>query len=199
MSTVTRRSGVFTYDDFCARVSEDQKADLIDGVIYMASPENTNVNELMLWLAALMTLFAQRNKLGKVYGSRVACRLDDKNAPEPDILFVLAANLNRVKRGGIAGPADLAMEIVSPDSVERDYIKKKKQYERFGIREYWIIDEEEKKVTLFRLDDKGKYREVRPRRGMFHSNVLTGFWLDPNWLWQETLPDLAETLQAITK
>jgi Uma2 family endonuclease len=199
MATVTKRSGVFTYDDFCARVSEEQKADLIDGVIYMASPENTDANELMLWLAALMTFFAQRNKLGKVYGSRVACRFDDKNAPEPDILFVLAANLNRVKRGGIAGPADLAMEIVSPDSVERDYVKKKKQYQRFGIREYWIIDQEEKKVTLFRLDDKGKYREVRPRRGVFHSNVLMGFWLDPNWLWQETLPDLAETLQAITK
>lgn len=197
MATVSSRSDVFTYADFCARVGDDQKADLIDGVIYMASPENTDANELFLWLVNLLSLYVRRKKLGKIFGSRVACRLDDKNAPEPDILFVATAHIHRVKRGGIAGPADLAMEIVSPESVERDYVKKRQQYERFGIREYWIIDEEERKVTLLRLDEKGKYRDVRPRRGVYHSQVLIGFWLDPAWLWQESFPDPLETLAAL--
>jgi len=199
MATASSRSGVFTYDDFCSRISSDQKADLIDGVIYMASPENTDANELYGWLFSLVQLFSRQQKLGKIFGSRVACRLDDRNAPEPDILFVKTENLDRVKRGGIEGPADLAIEIVSPDSVERDYVKKRKLYERFGIPEYWIIDEAEKKVTLLRLDAKGKYHEIRSRRGIYHSEVLTGFWFDPKWFWDSEYPDLIATLHKITE
>lgn len=197
MPTTTTRSGVFTYEDFCARVREDQKADLIDGVIYMASPENTDANDLYGWLFSVMRIFARKRKLGKVYGSRVACRLDDKNAPEPDILFVSNQNLGRVKREAIDGPADLAVEIVSPDSVERDYYKKRNQYEQFGIPEYWIIDEEEQKITLLRLDSKGKYREVQPKKGILKSQVMTGFWLDPKWLWERPFPDEIDILQQL--
>jgi Uma2 family endonuclease len=197
MATASVRSGPFTYEDFCALVGDHQKGDLIDGVIYVASPDNTDANDLSGWLYTLARLYARRKKLGRVYGSRVACRLDDRNAPEPDILFVTNVNLPRIKRGGIAGAADLAIEIVSPESVERDYVKKKQQYERFGFREYWIVDEEERKVTLWRLDAKGKYREVKPRKGIFHSEVMTGFWLDPRWLWQRPLPDELDTLQQI--
>jgi Uma2 family endonuclease len=145
------RTGPHTFDDFCALVREDQKADLIDGVIYMASPENTDANELFMWLGGVMDLYAEEKDLGKVYGSRVACRLDEKNGPEPDLVFVRKKRLHKVHRGFIEGPPDLAVEIVSPDSVERDYKKKRTLYEQARIPEYWIIDEIEETVTLLRL------------------------------------------------
>src|SRR5262249_55927142 len=107
-----------TFNEFCFRVGDGQKADLIDGVIYMASPENTDPNLLFFWLGGLLSLFVETLDLGEVFGSRVALRLDRKNGPEPDILFVRKARLHLVRRGHIAGPADLAMEIVSPDSVQ---------------------------------------------------------------------------------
>jgi len=191
------RSGEFTYDDFCTLVNGKRKGDLIDGVIHMASPENTASHELFGWLYALMRLFVRKRKLGKIFGSRVACRLDDRNAPEPDILFVKKAHLARVKRGGIEGAADLALEIVSPESVERDYFKKRNQYEVFGITEYWIVDEHEQKVMVLRLDGHGRYREVRAKKGVFHSQVIDGFWLNPQWLWQDPLPDELEVLQQL--
>src|SRR5262249_54747598 len=143
--------GPHTYEDFCARVNEDQKADLIDGVIYMASPENTDANELFGWLFIVMELFVEEYQLGQIYGSRVAARLTEKTAPEPDILFVSKRHLSRVKRGGVEGPPDLAVEIVSPDSIDRDYNLKRKKYEEAGIPEYWIIDEIEETITLLRL------------------------------------------------
>ncbi len=197
-ATATRR-GVFTYDDFCALIREDQKADLIDGVIYMASPENKKANGLFIWLVTVLQLYVRRRKLGEIYGSRFACRLDDTNAPEPDILFVAAANLKRIKYGGVEGPPDLAIEIVSPESVERDYDDKRRQYQKFKIPEYWIIDEDERKVTLLRRDARGKYREVASRKGIFHSHVIEGFRLDPKWLWQDPFPDELETLQLLLK
>lgn len=181
---IAARTGPYTWDDFCRMIQEDQKADLIDGVIYMASPENTDANDLFVFLIGLFDDFAEYHDLGEVYGSRVAVRLDKKNAPEPDIVFVRKEHRGRIERGGIVGPADLAVEIISPDSVERDYERKRKQYERFGIPEYWIVDEELQKVTLLRLGPKGKYREVKPHKGELRSEALEGFWLRPEWLWQ---------------
>jgi Uma2 family endonuclease len=196
MATALRR-GVNTFDDFCRLIKEDDKADLLDGVIYMASPENTDANDLFVWLLGLIFDFVEFGDLGKVYGSRVAYRIDGRNGPEPDISFVRKDRLHLVKRGHVKGPPNLAMEIVSPESVERDYEKKRTLYERAGVREYWIIDEELRKVTLLVLDRKGKYREIRPRKGVFHSQVLPGFWLRPEWLWQETRPRKMDVLKQL--
>jgi Uma2 family endonuclease len=142
MASTTTRSGVFTYDDFCTLVRDGEKGDLIDGVIYLASPENTEANELEVWLLTFMSCFVRRRKLGKVFVSRVAYRLDKNNAPEPDSGFVSNANAHRIKRGQVEGPPDLAIEIVSPESVDCDYNKKRVQYEQFGVPEFWIIDQE---------------------------------------------------------
>lgn len=184
----TTVGGPYTFEDFCALVRDGDKADLIDGVIYMASPDNTDANSLQVWLSGLMDLFAEETNAGKVYVSRVALRLDDRNGPEPDIAFVRKNRLHLVKRGHIAGGADLVVEIVSPDSSERDYEKKWKQYQEAGIPEYWIVDEIEKKVMLLRPGPGGKYRQIRPRRGELHSQSLPGFWIRPEWLWQDPLP-----------
>jgi len=156
-------SGPFTWEDFCVLVREDQKADLIDGVIYMASPENTDANEMFGWLFTLMELFVEEFQLGQIYGSRVAVRLGVKTAPEPDILFVSKKHLHRVKRGGIDGAPDIAVEIVSPESIDRDYNLKRLKYEKAGVPEYWIIDEIEETITLLRLGADAK----RPSKNEF--------------------------------
>ncbi len=191
------RAGPYTFDDFCEMVREDQKADLINGMIYMASPENTDANDLHGWLVAVLRPYVRRRKLGRIYSSRVAVRLDPQNAPEPDILFVRTAHLQRVQRGRIVGPCDLAIEIVSPESVERDYEWKRALYEQFEIPEYWIFDEHEQTARFLRLGPRNKYREVRPRRGEYQSEILTGFWFRPEWLWQDPLPDELDTVQQI--
>jgi Uma2 family endonuclease len=132
----TSKRAPFTFEDFCFLVREDQKADLINGVIYMASPENTDANELFVWLIDLVHDIADYYDLGKVYGSRVAFHLDDNSSPEPDIAFVGKLNLRRVKRRWVEGPPDLALEIVSPDSIQRDYDLKRQKYEKAAVPQY---------------------------------------------------------------
>lgn len=196
---IKTRTERFTYDDFCALIREDQKADLIDGVIYMASPENINANDLFCWLVSIMHNYVEVKGLGHIFGSRVACRLDDSNSPEPDILFVRNEHADRILRGGVEGSPDLAIEIVSPESVERDYKKKRQQYQKFGVPEYWIINEEKQTILLLRRNARGRYQEVQPKRGKLHSEIMPGFYLDPNWLWQKPRPfalDIAQQLLA---
>src|SRR5262249_3996593 len=163
MSQVTTKQGI-TFEVFCSLVEDGHKADLIDGAIYMASPDNTDANELSVWLIRLIGDYVELKDLGRLFASRVAFRLNETNYPEPDIGFMRKDRLGKVHRGHVDGPPDLAVEIVSPESVERDYEKKRKQYERAGVEEYWIIDEINETVTLLRLDSKGKFREVRAKK-----------------------------------
>jgi Uma2 family endonuclease len=200
MSAIARpRPTRYTFDDFCLLVKDGQKADLIDGVIYMSSPDNTDANTLFCWLLSLLTFFVNIKKLGRVYGNRVAFRLDDFNSPEPDVGFVKRSRLHLVKRGHVAGGPDAAFEIVSPESVERDYERKRRQFEDARVSEYWIIDEIEQRVTLLRLGKDGKYRSIPATRGVFRSKVIRGFWLRERWLWEKSLPDPLKTLTAILR
>src|SRR5260370_26039551 len=91
-----KRSGSVTFDEFCALVREDQKADLINGVIYMASPENTDANDLVGWLYWLISAIVEEFELGRAFVERVAFRLTDTDAPEPDIAVGRKKHLHRV-------------------------------------------------------------------------------------------------------
>jgi Uma2 family endonuclease len=178
-----KRSALYGFEEFCELIREDQKADLIDGVIHMASPENTDANEVFVWLLTLIYDFVELYELGKVFGSRVA--------------FVRKGREHLIQRGRVDGPPDLAIEIVSPESIERDYLRKRGQNEKAGVSKYWIVDEIEEIVTLLRLNKRRKYLEVKPKNGELHSKILPGFWIRPEWLFQHPRPKKAATLATI--
>ncbi len=195
MSTRTR-SGEITFPEFMEIIREDQKADLLDGVIYMASPELVDHNELIVWLVTVIGLYANEKKLGALTIHRVAYRFDPKTAPEPDVAVVLAERADVIRRGYIEGAPDLAIELVSPDSVDRDYELKRTLYERAGVREYWIIDPDEERATFLRLTENG-FVEIDPDDHIFRSTVLPGLALDVRWFWQRPLPDALPILRSL--
>lgn len=189
----------YTFEEFCFLIKDGEKGDLIDGVIYMSSPENTDANALFCWLFRLIGDFVEERELGRIFGSRVAFRLGEPHGPEPDIAFVRKDRLHIVQRGFVEGPPDLAIEIVSPDSVERDCVHKREQYRQAGVLEYWIVDEMQQRIVLLKRSASGAYREVKPRKGVLHSKVLPGFWLRPEWLWQNPRPKKKTVLAEIFK
>ena len=141
--------------------------------------------------------FVVERDLGEIFILRVALRLEEKSGPEPDIGFVKKSRLHLAKRGYFDGPPDAAFEIVSPESIERDYVKKRRLYEKHRVGEYWIIDEMKETVTLLRLNKRGKYQEVRAKGGVLYSEVIEGSWLDPNWLWQLPRPRKSAVLREL--
>jgi Uma2 family endonuclease len=196
MSTQVTRHGDYTFDDFLALVEEDEKADLLDGVIYMASPESTDDNDLEAWLVSLVRGYSDELEIGNVYVSRVAFRITEKQGPEPDLAFVSKRRRRTIHRGFVGGPPDVAVEIVSPDSVQRDYIEKRQIYEHAGVREYWIIDPAKRRATFLRLT-RGKFREVELDGHIFRSTAMPGFWLDVRWLWAKRRPSAFRLLQKM--
>jgi Uma2 family endonuclease len=196
MSSVAPRTGHCTFDGFLAIVTRDQKADLLDGVVYMASPESTDDNKLVGWLYRLLSEYCERLDLGEIFFTRVAFRITNKRGPEPDLAYVSKRRLHLIRKGFVDGPPDIAIEIVSSDSVQRDYEDKRRIYERGGVREYWIIDPDMRSATFLRKR-QGKFHAVPLDGTRFKSVALKRFQLDVRWLWTKRRPSIDRVIEDL--
>ncbi|HZT43005.1 MAG TPA: Uma2 family endonuclease [Chthonomonadaceae bacterium] len=183
-----------TYEEFLAAADEDRPAEWVRGkVVYMA-PVSDEHNRVGFFLLRLIGDFVEDNQLGAVRYESFQMKTGP-NLPgrEPDILFVANENLSRIKKNHLEGPADLVVEIVSPESRERDRVEKYREYEQGGVREYWLIDLERQEALFYRRNAQGMY-EPGPidENGIYESAVLPGLQLRVSWLWQRPLPLLRE-------
>jgi Uma2 family endonuclease len=196
-SPVSPESDLVTVEEFYGLVPEGQKADLIDGVIYMASPDTRRSDRLDGFIKFLLQGYAEAQSSGEVYGSRFAFEISQFRAPEPDVAFVRTERLHLVSERRMVGGPNIAVEIVSRDSRQRDYGEKKQLYAEAEVTEYWIIDPIQRRVEFHRLG-AGQYALVPLEHNrIFRSAVLEGFWLDVEWLLTEPLPKAYEKLQEI--
>lgn len=93
---------------------------------------------------------------GTVLFSPIDVYLDEENQFQPDLVFILNENQDIIKEARIEGAPDLVVEVLSPSTSKNDKIAKKDQYERFGVKEYWIVDPVHLIVDQFILE-QGKY------------------------------------------
>ncbi len=191
-------TGPYTVDDFFAIVQDGEKGDLIDGVIYMASPESPRTNKIAGFIYRLIWGYiTERGISAECYFSRVAFVLDDSHAPEPDVAYLCPERAHLEASGRVKGAPDVAVEIVSHDSIDRDYELKRAMYEAAGVPEYWLIDPLENRCDFLMLRD-GKYQHAELENGtQFHSRVIPGFWLDTEWLFANPLPKETDCLRRM--
>jgi len=194
----SKQQELLTFEQFFDLIHEDQKADLIKGVMYMQSPPSTLHELIFGFLFHLLDIFVREKELGIVLGSRAAARLGDHDGPEPDIMFVAEDRQHIVQAAYVDGAPDLIVEITSPSTAHIDRGKKKKQYAEFGVREYWLIDPN-KQTAEFLINRNGAWESLPiTAEGIFLSDVLPGFWLGVDWLFAEPLPKpLATVMQVL--
>ena len=97
--------------------------------------------------------------------------LDKENVFQPDILFVSKENLLRIERDGIHEAPDLIIEILSPSNAYNDFATKLHVYEKYGVREYFIVDPDTKEVIAYSLLKK-KFKEEYRETGIIVSKIL---------------------------
>ncbi len=191
-------SDLLTFDDFCAIVKDGEKADLLDGVIYMASPDSRRANRITSFLNSLLEQFVAARRIGgEVYVNRFAFQLDEMNGPEPDVAWVAEDRLHLVSDGRMHGAPSVAVEVVSRDSRQRDWVDKRTKYEGAGVEEYWIIDPIQNRTEFLRL--QGGFYDIVPleENRIFRSRAINGFWLNIEWLLSFPLPNVYECLQQL--
>jgi len=186
-----------TYEQFLDWADEDTLAEWVDGAIVMASPASARHQEVKTFLVRTLAGFVDVHQLGRIYDAPFQMKLAHSGR-EPDVFFVAASHLDRLKETYLDGPADLVIEIISPESVGRDRGDKFEEYREAGIPEYWLIDPRLDQANFYQLDSAGRYQDVVPdANGVYASKALPGFWLRVNWLWQESLPDPTTALLEI--
>jgi Uma2 family endonuclease len=184
-----------TEEEYLEICDEDLKAELIGGVLVVSTPASVRHEQLQGFLLTLLRAYVEAHNLGMVLGSRTPMRLKDEYF-EPDILFVARDRLERLGEVFLDGPADLVIEIVSPDLRALDRVIKRQVYEKHGVREYWLVDPERHSATFYLLE-KDRFEEVPIQYGIYRSQAVPGFWLKVDWLWQEPLPPVLEVLREL--
>ncbi|HID61877.1 MAG TPA: Uma2 family endonuclease [Anaerolineae bacterium] len=188
-----------SYEEFLEWCDEDTWAEWVDGKVTVVSPAATRHQLIAGLLFQLMSIYAETRNLGQVLSAPFLMRLPDvPSGREPDLLFVAHAHLDRLKETCLNGPADVVVEIVSADSVGRDRGDKFVEYEAAGVLEYWLIDPLRRRAEFYRRDAEGYYAQVfGGGEGLYQSEVIPGFWLKVEWLWQEPLPKVLDVLREM--
>jgi Uma2 family endonuclease len=182
--------GRVSFEEFLASSDEGSWAEWVDGEIVPMSPASLEHQRLLRFLLDLLGWFTDSRGLGEVIFAPFVMKLASRpSGREPDLLFVATANRERLRETHLDGPADLVVEIVSPESEERDRGAKFVEYEAGGVPEYWLVDPTRQEAYFYQRGADGLYH-LRPldAEGRYYSGVLSGFWLRPTWLWQRPLP-----------
>ena len=150
---------------------EGTLAELIDNVIYMSPSPVYNHQEVLLEIAT--QLKQALSVTGKVITAPFDIYLNEtSNAVQPDIVVILNANKgDLIPTGYFHGVPDVIVEILSPGNKEYDLVKKKELYERFGVKEYWIVDPQTKETLGYLLKDS-QYVKQGEGKGNITFNLL---------------------------
>lgn len=183
-----------SFDEFLAAY-DGLRAEWVGGSAHPMPPVTPRHQRLVIFLTALLQHLGEEQEAGTVLSAPVLMRMGE-SAREPDVMFISRDHEDRVTATCVDGPADLIIEVLSPESRARDRGEKFYEYEESGVREYWLVDPVRESLELFRRSASGRYETVTPDgAGRFHSKVLDGLWIDPAWLWEERLPKLNAILK----
>ena len=186
-----------TFEEFLEWADEDTWAEWVAGEVIILSPASKMHQSLNKFLTMSLGAFIEAYDLGQLLFAPFLMKLSTRlSGREPDLIFISKTHLDRLRDTYLDGPADLVIEIVSPESQARDRGEKFYEYEKAGVPEYWMLDQPRQQAEFYELDQDGRYQRIEIRdEGIFRSTVIEGLWLKVDWLWQDPLPTLMSVLK----
>ncbi len=155
--------------------------ELLNGEIVKRSSPNTPHQRTLLKLVRYLDRFNEEKNLGQLFFAPYDVYLDEYNAGiQPDLLFVSHERDFVIKENnGVVGAPDLVVEILSKGTTNRDRGIKKDIYEQFAVREYWIVDTQNRSIEVYRMENN-RYRlfSFAEEEGQVKTSVLEGLELE---------------------
>jgi Uma2 family endonuclease len=166
MESAAVKNKKFTYQDYLGWPDEE-RWEILDGEAFNMTPAPSRTHQGVL--GALFNTFYTylEDKSCEVYVAPFDLRLPEGDQSEIDITTVVQPDLTvicdpaKLDDKGCLGSPDLIIEIISPSTAARDYIKKLALYERWQVPEYWIVHPIDKTVMVFQLNDHREYGKPR--------------------------------------
>lgn len=182
----------YTFAD-CLTWDEKERIEIMDGKVFLMAAPSSNHQEISMELSRQLANFLE-GKRCRVYPAPFDVRLFEKDGDtpedvdtvvEPDISVI--CDKSKIDTRGCKGAPDLVIEILSPSSLRNDRLVKLRLYQRAGVREYWIVDPENKTVQVLLLDSMGILHphEDYGREDVAKVNVLDGCFIELNKVFPE--------------
>ena len=157
----------YTYADYLTWL-DGKTRELIHGFIKMMSPAPRLRHAMVSKNIYRHLDFVVRKNKGKceVFYAPFDVRFpkqgetaDDKidTVVQPDICVI--CDLSKIDKRGCCGAPDMIVEILSPSTLKKDITEKFALYEEFGVKEYWVVLPESEAITVFLLQENGKYND----------------------------------------
>jgi Uma2 family endonuclease len=190
-----------SFEEYLARYAADFY-EWEGGRLIKMTPIHERHDALTTYLRVLLETYLVLQTIGMVRGAPFTMKLETApSGREPDLQVILEGNPHYTPTG-MFGPADLCIEVVSLESIERDHGTKLEEYEKGGVREYWIIDSLRREARFLRLDEEsGRYIAYREgAEGNYQTPLLPRLRLHVPTLWRDPLPNplmVAEGVKAM--
>jgi Uma2 family endonuclease len=149
------------------RLGEDPpgvKLELVNGEVAVSPSPTPGHSNVVMMLGTILNVYIRSNKLGELHMD-VDTELDEYNVRRPDLLFFANENRHLIGAKHMEGPPDLAIEVISPSSIEVDREDKFEQYRAAKVKFYWIADPELKTLEGWELK-RGKYVSIGRAQGV---------------------------------
>ena len=152
---------------------EGTLAEIIEGKLYMSPGVKTSHQRIHKKLFSQLAIVVEDGKLGEFWYAPHDVFLDEhSNVVQPDFYVISNDQLGFVQEDGIHCSPIFIIEILSPGNKKHDVVTKKDLYEKFGVKEYWIIDPKTKQSTGYLLQD-GTYSPLETDFGKLKSVILS--------------------------
>lgn len=179
MSEALAQPKLYTEKDYY-NLPENTRADLIDGQIYYHAAPSRMHQKILSFLHVRIANHIN-SKVGscEVYPAPFAVKLfaeDDKTIVEPDISVI--CDPNKLTDRGCTGAPDWIIEIISPSTSSHDYIRKLNLYADSGVKEYWIVDPERKRIFVYFLENAKFEVETYTFQEKIKVNIYDDLWVD---------------------
>ena len=170
--------------EFLNSISENMKAEFINGEIVMHSPVMKRHWVASNKITSRLSLFVEENDLGIVGSEKVMIDCS-RNKYEPDIVFFKKDKADTFhKEQLLFPPPDFIAEILSDSTRQNDYHVKFQDYAAHGVTEYWIVDPEIQTIEQFILEgDRYELKHRFKHDDHIDSAVIEGFRLDMSRIW----------------
>lgn len=172
-----------TWDDIKNLPETGGRTEIVDGELVMSPTPNFRHQKIAGRLGLRIAPFVETQALGEFGLLPLHVILAPHVHYEPDLWFVRADRVALIEANYINGAPDLAIEILSPGNREHDLVVKLRDYERYGVGEYWIVDPDSETILVYRRDDDASEVFLPPQTvsvgASVESPLFPGFRLDP--------------------
>ena len=190
MPVMSRPPKKLTAAEFLLWPDDGTHQELIDGVPYVTPAPKLAHQELVgrLFLA-IANFLSTRRHLGRVFVARLDVVMSEHDVVEPDLLFVAGDQQSILTEANVQGAPALVVEILSPSTRRRDEGIKRQLFDQKGVREYWLVDPKNCRVSIRRRSADGSFPIVSTLSAAADEHIetplLPGFALSVSELFAE--------------